>query len=210
MTCRQGAAYKFLCSAVSAAHAPSFVKRPLGPLLFIIYLLPFDDIFRKFGIYYHSYASNTQLCLSTKPNQALPPPSLTYCLRKIKSWLSAKLLKLINTDKTEVLLVETKIVQTKVKDSRCALTIFKRLPSRLIIQVLFFKLLKFWSTSILLLSAHFHLRNSWLCPSLTANSTALLVHALVITRVYYCHSIPSVFVCRFLHRLGLKCSRLCH
>lgn len=44
----------------------------LGPLLFIIYLLPFGQIFRKCNSHFHFYVDDTLLYLSTY----LPPPSL--------------------------------------------------------------------------------------------------------------------------------------
>ncbi len=84
----------------------------LGPLLFIIYILPLGYILRKYGVHFHCYADDNQLYLSAKPTGYFPPPSLSSCLDEIKHCLSANFLKL-NGNKTEALLIGTRSVLSK-------------------------------------------------------------------------------------------------
>ncbi len=52
----------------------------LGPLLFIIYILPLGRIFRSYGINFNFYADDTQVYISTKPNVSYPLlTSLNVC-----------------------------------------------------------------------------------------------------------------------------------
>ncbi len=70
-------------------------------------MLPLGNIIRKYGISFHCYADDTQLYISTRPDETSKLCKLTECVKNIKDWMTNNFL-LLNSDKTEKLLIGPK------------------------------------------------------------------------------------------------------
>ena len=81
----------------------------LGPILFILYTCPLDEICRNHGVTYHLYADDQQLYLSfplsSMSSHVTCLEHLESCTAEIRQWMSANILKL-NDDKTEFIVWE--------------------------------------------------------------------------------------------------------
>ncbi len=81
----------------------------MSKILFSLYMLPLGNIIRKYKISFHCYADDTQLYISTKPDETSKLSKLTECVKNIKDWMTSNFL-LLNSDKTEILLIGPKTV----------------------------------------------------------------------------------------------------
>ncbi len=70
-------------------------------------MLPLGNINKKYGISFHCYADDTQLYISTRPDETSKLSKLTECVQNFKAWMTNNFL-LLNSDKTEILLIGPK------------------------------------------------------------------------------------------------------
>uniref|UniRef100_A0AAR2KLX4 Reverse transcriptase domain-containing protein n=1 Tax=Pygocentrus nattereri TaxID=42514 RepID=A0AAR2KLX4_PYGNA len=85
----------------------------LGPILFTIYMLPLGTIISKHGINFHCDADDTQLYISSEPDDKMKLSKIEDCVKDIKDWMSSNFL-LLNLDKTEVLLLGPKAARNRL------------------------------------------------------------------------------------------------
>ena len=84
----------------------------LGPLLFLVYILPLQHIIKQHDISMHGYADDIQLYMPLS-NPSIPGyvaadcVRLEHCLADMNRWMSTNFLKL-NSDKTNIMVFGTK------------------------------------------------------------------------------------------------------
>lgn len=79
----------------------------LGPILFVLYMLPLSRIIRNHDINFHCYADDTPLYLVIMPDDSHQLAKLQGCLQDIKSWMTCNFL-MLKSDKTEAILLGPK------------------------------------------------------------------------------------------------------
>uniref|UniRef100_A0A8C6KM71 Reverse transcriptase domain-containing protein n=1 Tax=Nothobranchius furzeri TaxID=105023 RepID=A0A8C6KM71_NOTFU len=206
-----GSFSKFRFSTTSLTHGVP-QGSVLGPLLFLLYLLPLQHILSFFkGIPYHIYADDIQLYISFKPHEMSKLQLLHTCLDSIKTWTAWSFLQL-NEHKTEILICAPDKLVPKVGDSLGQLASHTK-PSDRYLGVTFDPALTLDShVSSLVRSSFFHLRNiAKLSPILSRSELETVIHTFISSRLDYCNSLFSCLSRTSLNRLQVvqnACARL--
>ena len=180
----------------------------LGPILFLIYILPLSHLIDRFGTPRHGYADDNQLYVSLPVTEAASRIiDLESCLVDIQDWLTINKLK-GNPSKTEIKLfglqrvidsldVESLVVAGVQVSLSCG-------PVRNL-GVYFDQTLSMEShINYIVKSATYHLRNiGRVRRRLTTSATKELVQSLVISRLDYGNSLLAGVNDQLLHKLQL-------
>ena len=168
----------------------------LGPLLFTFYTRKLFQIVERHLPQVHCYADDTQLYVSFSPNRSANADfaikSMTDCVSDIRSWMISDNL-MLNDDKTEFLIIGTRRQLAKV-NINCI-----RVGSTDICPVTVARNLGSWFDEQLTMSTHisklcgvvfYYLHNiKRIRKYLSRESTEMLVHAFITSRVDYCNSL---------------------
>ena len=164
----------------------------LGPILFIIYMLPLGHIIRRHGLHFHCYADDTQLYITTKTLTPAVLSTLTNCLTDIKTWMNQNFLKL-NSNKTETIIFGKKSSLPPSQNLSLCIDGHSVTPSFLVrnLGIYMDSTLSFKShISHIMKTSFFHLRNiARLRPTLSFPAAETLIHAFITSRLDYCNSI---------------------
>ena len=199
----------------------------LGPLLFTIYAGELSEIVKSHLPTVMCYADDTQLYVSFSPKddcgEGEAVDAMRRCIDDIRDWMMKDKLQL-NTDKTELLLIGTKQQLAKVNNSHIYVGNDEISPSITV------KNLGVWLDSSLTMNTHinktcsiafYHLYNlRRIRKYLSKESTEILIHALISSRIDYCNSLYYGLPAYQIHkiqrvqnaaaRLIFKASKFCH
>ena len=176
----------------------------LGPVLFLLYLLPLGRVIQRFSdVSYHMFADDIQLYCTFKPTEFQRLDSLALCLAEIKQWLRDNSLQL-NSDKTETLVIAPDKLIPGINQYLGDLGQSVK-PSLRNLGVIFDKDMSLVQhCKQLTRNCFFQLRNiSKLRQMVSQNDLELIIHAFVSSRLDYCNSLFSCLNKKELSRLQL-------
>lgn len=174
----------------------------LGPILFLIYLLPLGDILNKYNISFHCFADDIQFYLPLKPDSCTTLQPLLNCLSDIKCWMASNFLTL-NENKTEVIIFGTPL-PTHLTDTLSTLVSSPK-PAVRNLGVILDSSFKFdQQVTATIKRSFYHLRIlAKVKTYLPQAELEQAIHALVTSHLDYCNSLYTGINSTQLHRLQL-------
>ncbi|KAL6458600.1 hypothetical protein MHYP_G00320720 [Metynnis hypsauchen] len=167
-------------------------------------MLPLGTIISKHGINFHCYADDTQLYIASKPDDKIKLSKIGDCVKDIKDWMLSNFL-LLNSDKTEVLLLGPEAARNKL--SNLTLNNFSVASNTSVknLGVVIDADLSFDAhITNITRTAFLHLRNiAKLRNALTLQDAEKLVHAFITSRLDYCNALLSGCPSKSLNKLQL-------
>jgi len=191
----------------------------LGPLLFLIYMLPVGPIINKYGLEMHTYADDTQIYVSVCPTSdhgVLHAVSkLEQCVCEIQEWMETNFLKL-NAEKTEVIVLGVRAQLAKFQlhfIDIAGVNIPVQSNAVRNLGVMFDRGMTMSSqVNNITKSANYQLVNiGRVRKMLTTEATKLAVHTLVTSRLDYCNSLLTGICdtqCKRLQNIQRTAARL--
>ncbi len=181
----------------------------LGPLLFLIYILPLKSIIEQYAIIRHGFADDCQLyaCLPRRDVHARGQvvSKMEACLAEVRSWMATNKLKL-NDKKTELLVISSRsnkspipddlvvqigdeVIKPTVKVSNLGATLDDELSMEA-------------QVKHVLSSVYYHLRRiAMICKHLTREACATIIHATVTSRLDFHNGLLAGVSKRLLSRI---------
>lgn len=176
----------------------------LGPVLFLLYLLPLGRIICGFeNVSYHFYADDIQLYCSFNDSEFHSLSMLLECVSCIKNWLSSNYLQ-INSNKTETLIIAPDKKIPIIKNYLGALGSSVKTSLRNL-GVVFDQSMSLESHSRQLTkNCFYHLRNiSKVRRLLSKSDLEMIIHAFISSRIDYCNSVFTYLNKKTLNRLQI-------
>uniref|UniRef100_A0A8C5D409 Reverse transcriptase domain-containing protein n=1 Tax=Gouania willdenowi TaxID=441366 RepID=A0A8C5D409_GOUWI len=166
----------------------------LGPVLFLLYLMPLGRLIRGFkNVSYHFYADDIQLYCSFNDSEFHFLPEFLDCISCIKNWFSSNYLQ-INPNKTETLIIAPDKKIPLIKNSLGDLGSSVKSSIRNLGVVFNQSMSLEGHCRQLTKNCFYHLRNiSEVRHLLSKPDLELVIHAFISSRIDYCNSVFTCF-----------------